>query len=108
VAAFDAAIETLRRSPVDRPTLDRALVKLRSNLYSQLENFGGFGRADLLAAFALFDDDPSRINRLEAEFAKVTPEVLQRTAREYLAPTNRTILTVVPAARGAAPASGTR
>jgi predicted Zn-dependent peptidase len=106
VAGFDASIEALRSRPVDRATLDRAVVKLRSNLYSQLENFGGFGRADLLAAFALFDDDPSRINRLEAEFAKVTPELLQRTAREYLAPTNRTILTVIPAAPAAAPARG--
>jgi zinc protease len=107
ISAFDTAIESLRTRPVDRPTLDRALVKLRSSLYSQVENFGGFGRANLLASFALFDDDPSRINRLEAEFAKVTPEVLQRTAREYLAPTNRTILTVVPgAAPGAAPQSG--
>ena len=107
ISAFDTAIESLRTRPVDRPTLDRALVKLRSSLYSQVENFGGFGRANLLASFALFDDDPSRINRLEAEFAKVTPELLQRTAREYLAPTNRTILTVVPgAAPGAAPQSG--
>ena len=62
IAAFDASVETLRSTPVDQATLDRALVKLRSNLYSQLESFGGFGRADLLAAFALFDDDPSRIN----------------------------------------------
>ena len=106
VAGFDSAIESLRTRPVDRATLDRALVKLRSNLYSQLESFGGFGRADLLASFALFDDDPSRINRLEAEFAKVTPELLQRTARTYLAPTNRTILTIVPAAPAAAPARG--
>jgi predicted Zn-dependent peptidase len=98
VAGFDAAIATLRDRPVDQATLDRALVKLRSTLYSQVENFGGFGRANLLAAFALFDNDPGRINRLEAEFAKVTPAVIQRTAQQYLVPSNRTILTVVPAA----------
>jgi predicted Zn-dependent peptidase len=98
VAGFDAAIATLRDRPVDQATLDRALVKLRSTLYSQGENFGGFGRANLLAAFALFDNDPGRINRLEAEFAKVTPAVIQRTAQQYLVPSNRTILTVVPAA----------
>ena len=61
--------------------------------------FVGFGRANLLASFALFDNDPGRINRLEDEFAKVTPEVLQRTAQEYLAPTNRTILTIIPRAK---------
>jgi predicted Zn-dependent peptidase len=58
----------------------------------------------LLASFALFDDDPSRINRLEAEFAKVTPELIMETARTYLAPTNRTILTIVPGKK--APAAG--
>jgi len=98
VAAFDAAIASLREGPVDQATLDRALVKLRSTLYSQVESFGGFGRANLLASFALFDNDPSRINRLEAEFAKVTPAAIQRTAQQYLIPSNRTILTVVPGA----------
>ncbi len=47
-----------------------------------MESFFGFGRADLLACFALFDDDPARINRLEAEFRKVTPELIQKTAQE--------------------------
>ncbi len=46
-----------------------------------MEQFAGFGRANLLASFALFDDDPARINRLEAEFAKVTPALVQKTAR---------------------------
>ena len=106
IAAFDAAVEPLRTTPVDRATLDRAQVKLRSALYSQVENFAGFGRANLLASFALFDDDPERINRLEAEFAKVTPELIQRTAQEYLAPANRTILTVVPGKAADAAAQG--
>ncbi len=51
---------------------------MRSSLYANLEQFAGFGRANLLASFALFDDDPSRINRLEEEFAKVTPEIVQK------------------------------
>jgi len=98
IAAFDSVVESVRDTPVDRATLDRALVKVRSDLYADLEAFSGFGRANILASFALFDDDPGRINRLEGEFAKVTPELLQKTAQEYLRPTNRTILTVVPAA----------
>jgi predicted Zn-dependent peptidase len=104
IAGFDAALEPLRTKPITREELDRALVKLRSSFYSEMESFAGFGRANLLASFALFDDDPSRINELEAEFAKVTPEVVMATAREYLAPTNRTILTIVPGKQ--APAAG--
>jgi zinc protease len=96
IAAFDAAVEPLRTTPVSGDELARALVKLRSSFYSEMESFSGFGRANLLASFALFDDDPGRINRLESEFAKVTPELLMATARQYLSPTNRTILTIVP------------
>ena len=46
----------------------------------------------------LFDDDPARINNLETEFRKVTPAVIQRTAKEYLKPSNRTVLTIEPGA----------
>jgi predicted Zn-dependent peptidase len=107
LAAMDRVIDRARTQPVDRETLDRALVKIRSDLYANLEEFGGFGRANLLASFALFDDDPGRINRLESEFAKVTPALLQRTAQEYLRKTNRTVYTITPGAK-ATPASGGR
>ena len=50
----------------------------------------------LLSSFALFYDDPNRINSIEARFAAVTPELIRQTAQEYLRPTNRTVLTVVP------------
>jgi predicted Zn-dependent peptidase len=96
--ALDGEIEPLRAKPVERATLDRALIKLRSALYDGIENLFGFGRADLLASFALFDDDPARINRLEDEFLRVTPELLMKTAQEYLRPTNRTVLTIEPKA----------
>ena len=69
---------------------------MRSALYADMETFAGFGRANLLASFALFDDDPSRINQLESEFAKVTPALVQQTAHDYLRPTNRTVYTIAP------------
>lgn len=93
---IDDVIEEIRTTPVDKKTLDRALVKLRSDLYGTFEGFFGFGKADLMASFALFDNDPSRINTLENEFKKVTPELILKTAQEYLRPSNRTILTIEP------------
>jgi predicted Zn-dependent peptidase len=102
--AFDAEIEALRTTPVDQQTLDLAKIKMRSRLYSQIETFSGYGLANLLACFALFDDDPTLVNRLEDEFAKVTPAQIQRTADQYLARSNRTILTVEP--KPEAPATG--
>ena len=85
IDAAPAAGASIRRRSIAR------CVKMRSSLYAGIEQFAGFGRANLLASFALFDDDPARINRLEAEFAKVTPALMQKTAREYLRPTNRTV-----------------
>ncbi len=76
--------------------LDRALIKMRSSFYDSLGDFNGFGRADMLASFALFDDNPAEINNVEAQFQKVTPQLIQETAAEYLRPTNRTVLVVEP------------
>ncbi|HEX6134463.1 MAG TPA: pitrilysin family protein [Longimicrobiales bacterium] len=92
VAAIDSVITDLQNRPVDQATLDLALVKMRSLWYSMVES--GFGRADLLAAFALFDDDPAKINQIEDELRRVTPELIMQTAREYLRATNRTVLRV--------------
>ncbi|HCV43654.1 MAG TPA: insulinase family protein [Bacteroidetes bacterium] len=95
-AVVDSVIEQVRSTPVDKATLDRAMVKFRSSFYDMVNDQFGFGRANLLACFALFDDDPSRINNIEAEIRNVTPELLQRTAQDYLRPTNQTVLTVKP------------
>jgi predicted Zn-dependent peptidase len=109
VQAIDGAIEPLRTKPVDQKMLDRAMGKMRSDLYDTLGQFSGFGLVDLLASFALFDDDPGRVNSLVAEYQKVTPALIQKTAQEYLRPENRTVLLIqpqqqTPAAAPAAPA----
>jgi predicted Zn-dependent peptidase len=100
VQAIDEEITRLQTTPVTKDELELALVKRRSRLYADYEQFVGFGRANLLAAFALFDDDPGKINRLEDEFRKVTPELIQKTATEYLRTSNRTVLTIAPGAKG--------
>ncbi|HLE32343.1 MAG TPA: pitrilysin family protein [Bacteroidota bacterium] len=94
--AVDGVIEEARTKMVDRAALNRAFIKIRSDLYDNMGGFFGFGRADLLASFALFDDNPARINTLEQELLKVTPELILKTAQEYLRPTNRTVLMVEP------------
>ena len=101
VTLLDQAIDPLRTTLVDQATLARALVKVRSSLYDDVDQFFGFGRADLLASFALFDGDPSKINDIEREYRAVTPELIRRTAQEYLRPENRTVLIVEPKASAA-------
>jgi zinc protease len=78
--------------------VDVAIIKIRSALYDEIGGSFGIGRADLLSCFALFDDDPSRINNIENEFRKITPEIVKKTANQYLIPSNRTILIIDPKA----------
>jgi predicted Zn-dependent peptidase len=106
LAVIDSTINPLRTTLVDQATLDRALVKARSSFYDDVDELFGFGRADLLASFALFDSDPSKINDIDREYRKVTPDLIRKTAQEYLRPENRTILFVEPKG-GAASPSGT-
>jgi predicted Zn-dependent peptidase len=100
LALIDGEIEKIRTKAVEKAVLDRALIKFRSGFYDMLGGFFGFGRADLLACFALFDDKPEKINGLEGEFRKVTPELILKTAREYLRPTNRTVFVLKTKTQG--------
>jgi len=99
LAVVDREVATLQREPVDAATLARSKIKIRSSLYDIVEQFSGLGKLDLLASFALFDNDPGELNRLEAQFDKVTPQLIQQTAREYLRPENRTVYTIIPGAK---------
>jgi zinc protease len=105
LADIDAEIARLQSAPPTAAELARALTKTRAALYDLAGSNTRFGLLDLLAAFALFDDDPARINRLEAEFRAVTPAQIQDVARRYLTPERRTVQVVVPgrAAPGSAP-----
>ncbi|HVQ37619.1 MAG TPA: pitrilysin family protein [Pyrinomonadaceae bacterium] len=94
VSAVDTVVAQVQDKPIDQKALDRAITKLRSTFYDTVGALNGFGTADLLASFALFDDNPARINQLESEFRRVTPQLMQRTAREFLRPTNRTVLVI--------------
>lgn len=92
IHAIDRVMASVQDVPVDADTLARAKIKWRSNFYNNASETFGFGRADLLASLALYDDNPARINEFEAEIMKVTPEIIQATAQEYLRSSNRTIL----------------
>ena len=84
---------------VTQADLNLAMIKMRSQLYDNIGGFFGIGKLNLLASFALFDDNPSMINSIETNFRKVNPELIKKTAREYLRPTNRTILARHPIGR---------
>jgi predicted Zn-dependent peptidase len=99
LSVIDKEIESIRSTPVDAATLERAKTKFRSALYAAAEDFSGFGKANLLASFALFDDKPDRINSLDDGISKVTADTITKTAQEYLRKENRTVYTVIPMAK---------
>jgi zinc protease len=69
-----------------------------------VNNLGSaLGRAIALGEDALFYDQPDRINTTADRIAKVTPEDVQRVAKQYLVKTGRTVVITVPKA---APAKG--
>ena len=96
LSAIDGVIAQLSEVPISQQAIDRALVKLRSSFFDSVDESYGFGKVDLLASFALFDDNPARINELEAQFKQVSPELIKATVKEYLRPGNRTTLTIIP------------
>jgi predicted Zn-dependent peptidase len=65
-----------------------------------------FGRANLLAAFALFDDDPARINTILEELEKVTVEDVKAAAGRWFVKANQTSIDSRPAAKPTAQGGG--
>jgi predicted Zn-dependent peptidase len=94
LAALDEAVAPFLAKPVSAEALARAKVKARSAFYDEVESFNGFGLADLLASYALFDGRPEEVRNIPAQLEQVTPELMQKTAAEWLRSTNRTVLVV--------------
>ena len=91
---MDAVVADIASKGVTEKELADAKVQYRSGFYSQLES--SFGRAHLLAALALFRDNPQQINSLLTPFENVTAAQIKAAAAKYLVPTNRTVIDRVP------------
>jgi predicted Zn-dependent peptidase len=94
---MDAVIADIVAKGVTEKELADAKVSYRSNFYSQLE--GSMGKAHLLAALALFRDNPQQINSLLTPFEGVTTAQIKSAAAKYLVATNRTVIDRVPEAK---------
>jgi predicted Zn-dependent peptidase len=90
----DSIVRDIQEHGVTKKELNDAKVRFRSNFYDQLEST--FGKANLLASFALFRDDPSRINKVLDTYDAVTLEQVQSAARKVLVPENRTAIDRLP------------
>ena len=88
----DKVISAVQEHGITEDELKQAKVNFRSSFLENLESQGGFGRADLLAALALYDDNPNRINTILSDLDKITTSDVQQAAKKYLVPTNRTVI----------------
>jgi predicted Zn-dependent peptidase len=103
LAAIEQVLAVVREKGITEAELKQAKTALRSAFLEELE--GGFmprfGRANLLAAFALFDDDPGRINTILAELDKVTVDDVKAAAARWFVKTNQTSIDSRPVAKPA-------
>jgi predicted Zn-dependent peptidase len=98
--AVDEVIDAIQQRGITDDELKQAKINFKSSFFETLEGGGIplFGRSDLLAALALYDNDPNRINAILSDLDRVTTADVQAAAKKYLVPANRTSIERRPAA----------
>ncbi|MFC0253962.1 M16 family metallopeptidase [Massilia consociata] len=99
--AMDEEIARVVQNGVDDATLKRIKTRMLANWNNQLESF--INRADMMAKMQVLWGDANVVNKIPGWIDGVTSEDIQRAARTYLVPTNRTVIDRKPAAMLAAP-----
>ena len=104
IAAIESVLDDVRKNGITAAELAQAKTTMRSAFLDDMEAGGMplFGRANLLGVFALFDDNPGRINTILGELDKVTVEDVKAAAAKWFVPTNRTSIDSRPAAKPSA------
>jgi predicted Zn-dependent peptidase len=95
-AAIEAEIERVKTAPIQPWEMEKARSIARNQLVNSLSS--ALGRAITLGEDAMFYDQPGRINTTADRIAKVTPEDVQKVAKQYLVKTGRTVVITVPKA----------
>ena len=108
VAAIESVLDDVRKTGITAAELAQAKTSMRSAFLDDMEAGGMplFGRANLLGVFALFDDDPGRINTILGEIEKVTLDDVKAAANKWLVPANRTSIDSRPASKPSAGVPG--
>ena len=89
-----AEIEKVKAGPIQPWEIEKARNNQRRSFVSGLGS--SLNRAVLLGQYALFVNDPNLINTYADRMAKVTAADVQRVAKQYLTPTNRTVVVTTP------------
>ncbi len=86
---LDTVLASFEKTKVDEATLARVKTRTRANLIRRLDN--NTGLAQLLASYYASYGDWRKLFTEIDEIDKVTPDDVQRVAKQYFVPTNRTI-----------------
>ena len=96
-------LRSLEAFVVGGPTaaeMERCLAQAEANFIYRLQTVGGFGgKSDQLNAYNVFLGDPGFFDRDLDRYRRVTPEAMQRAAREWLRPQGCVSLSVTPKGR---------
>jgi zinc protease len=87
----------LRDQPISDQELRKAKNQLLAAHYRELKTIAG--RANLLGSYELFYADYRKLYSVEQSVEAITPADIQRVARDYLTESNRTVATLIPAAK---------
>jgi zinc protease len=87
-------IERLRTTEVPAEELRKAKNQLLTNFYRELKTIGG--RANQLGTAEIFLGSYERMYDAPKRYEQVTAADVQRVAKQYLGPTQRTVATLIP------------
>jgi predicted Zn-dependent peptidase len=105
LAAMDEEIAKVAKDGVDAATLKRVKTRMLADWNNKNESF--INRADTLAKLQTLWGDANVVNKIPGWIEGVTSADIQRVARTYLVPANRTVIDRKPVAKVAAATSPT-
>jgi predicted Zn-dependent peptidase len=103
-AAIYAEIDKVKNGPIAEWEIEKARSNAKRAVVASLTN--SLQRAIQLAEFAASYGDPGLINQRVERIAKVTAADVQRVARTYLVPENRTVVITRPKAATSSSSGG--
>ncbi len=93
-AAVYEVIDTVKSGPIADWEIEKARNSARRNAANAVTST--LQRAIQLGQYALFYDDPNRINTISERIGKVTAADVQRVANKYLTKENRSVVITTP------------
>jgi len=109
VAMLDAELQHLATGGPTDVEMERVLAQAEAQFVYRLQTVGGFGgKSDQLNAYNVLKGDPGFFTHDLARYRAATPASVRDTARAYLRPDRRLILSIVPRGQVALALPGSR